>query len=194
MRLRADDIKETEATLTFGTVKESSLYLVFYKKVGAQFYSSKVSNFTVLTLQNLEPGTDYQATTKSQCGEIGATNSNVVNFKTEGTAYSGLDLGLKLTLDNCGSETSFELKKADGTVVKAGNPFQNGTNGQVVNEAFNLPNGSYELVVNDSYGDGICCDYGDDTFDLVDTSGNVIQAFDGNFGIEKKVSFVVENC
>jgi hypothetical protein len=70
---------------------------------------------------------------------------------------------LELKTDNYGSETSWVLKKSDGTLVSDGNGYSSNTN-------YNLPtcvdDGCYQFSIADSYGDGICCSYGQGSYTL----------------------------
>jgi lysyl endopeptidase len=45
--------------------------------------------------------------------------------------------------------------------------------------------------VNDSYGDGICCQYGQGHFEVVGPSGNVLASNNGNFSSSTTANFCV---
>ncbi|MBK8948575.1 MAG: T9SS type A sorting domain-containing protein [Flavobacteriales bacterium] len=65
-------------------------------------------------------------------------------------------LTLDITLDNNGSETTWEVRDQSGTtVIASGGPYQNGVGGTIVTETICLNQLCYRLVVNDAGGDGI---------------------------------------
>jgi V8-like Glu-specific endopeptidase len=84
---------------------------------------------------------------------------------------------LTLVLDNYASETSWTLKNASGATVASGGGYS--TNNSTVTETFCLPDGCYDFTINDSYGDGICCTYGNGSYDL--SSGGTSLASGGQF-------------
>lgn len=91
---------------------------------------------------------------------------------------------MTLTLDDYGTETSWKIKPSgDTTVLFSGGPYPKGLAGTTVRDTFCLPQGCYDLVVMDSYGDGMCCAYGQGSYSLTDEDGNVL-ANGGSFGFE----------
>ena len=65
-------------------------------------------------------------------------------------------LTLDITLDNNGSETTWEVRDQSGTtVIASGGPYPNGVGGTIVSETICLNQICYRLVVNDAGGDGI---------------------------------------
>ena len=84
---------------------------------------------------------------------------------------------LTLVLDNYASETSWSLTNASGQTVASGSGYT--ANGSTVTETFCLPDGCYDFTINDSYGDGICCAYGNGSYDL--SSGGTSLASGGQF-------------
>ncbi len=95
---------------------------------------------------------------------------------------------LNITLDNYPSETTWDLKDASGTVIASGGPYS--TQGGTVTQTFNLANGDYTFTIYDSYGDGICCGYGNGSYAL--TSGSVTIVQGGAFGSSESTNFCVD--
>jgi hypothetical protein len=97
-------------------------------------------------------------------------------------------LTLSLTFDNYPSETSWSLIK-DGSTVATGSGYstKNGT----ITENFDFGDGNYEFVINDQYGDGICCSYGNGSYTITDASGTVV-ASGGSFASTETKAFCVE--
>lgn len=81
------------------------------------------------------------------------------------------EVTLQIRLDNFGSETTWVLRTPAGEVLFRGGPYADRLAGQRIEESFCLPDGCYQLAVQDSYGDGLCCNYGDGSFRLIDGTG-----------------------
>ena len=78
-------------------------------------------------------------------------------------------------------------------IIAEGGPYQDGQNGTVIDETFCLEDGCYFFAIFDEYGDGICCDYGDGSYDLLDADGYAFASSDGVFGSAEFVDFCIEN-
>ena len=89
-------------------------------------------------------------------------------------------LTLEITLDNYGSETTWEFKSGS-TVLESGGPYPNNAEGSVYEEDICVPNGCYDLIIYDSEGDGLCCDYGQGFYRLINDMGEVL-AMGDEFG------------
>jgi hypothetical protein len=92
---------------------------------------------------------------------------------------------LTLILDNYPGETTWNIKNAAGTTLYSGGPYN--VPNSTVSVAVCLPNSCYSFNIFDSYGDGICCSYGQGSFNLVVSGNNV--ASGGQFTSSKTVSF-----
>jgi hypothetical protein len=97
-------------------------------------------------------------------------------------------LTLAITLDNYGSETTWNLKNANGDIVASGGPYADGVNGTVMTENLCVPSGCYSLSILDAYGDGLCCAYGNGKYELTDASGRML-ASGSQFGSEDVTDF-----
>jgi hypothetical protein len=97
---------------------------------------------------------------------------------TQNTVY------LTLTLDNYGPETSWKLKNSVDTVLFSGGPYPKGIAGTIIRDTFCLPNGCYKFAIMDSYGDGMCCNFGQGAYLLKDAAGNTL-ASGGSFASEQ---------
>lgn len=98
------------------------------------------------------------------------------------------EVNFSITLDNYPEETSWTLTNAAGSNIDAGGTYGNQPDGSTLSFDFCLPDGCYDLTVNDSYGDGICCSYGNGSFIIKDDNGNVLGS-GGNFGSATTSSF-----
>lgn len=86
---------------------------------------------------------------------------------------------LAITLDNMGSETTWELiDNGTNEVLFAGGPYADGMAGTVVTEEMCLNKSCYRLVVYDAAGNGIA----NGGYELSDANGRLIIDADGQFG------------
>ncbi|MEL0656257.1 endonuclease [Pseudoalteromonas issachenkonii] len=72
-------------------------------------------------------------------------------------------LTLTLNTDNYGSETSWAVNNNQGSAVANGSGYASNTQ---YDEQICLTDGIYTLVINDSYGDGMCCSTGSGSYAL----------------------------
>ena len=102
-------------------------------------------------------------------------------------------LVLDLVLDRYGNETTWQLRDGSNAVIGSGGPYQDfGTNGTYPQPpvSFNdLPDGTYNFTINDSYGDGICCAFGNGSYTLTHVGTGTVIASGGSFGSQESTSF-----
>jgi hypothetical protein len=98
---------------------------------------------------------------------VDENNVNNTQSSTFNVVLNGQAVVLDLTLDCYGSETSWELQNATGTIIYSGSGYPDDAAG-LVSETWCLDMGCYVYVIEDSYGDGI---YG---LPWCQTSGNVL--------------------
>ena len=133
------------------------------------------------------------------CTPCATCNDGIQNGGETGIDCGGPDCGpcntdnctevtLSITLDNYGSETTWQIKDANGSILLSGGPYGDNVNGTVVTATQCLPYGCYDFEINDAYGDGICCSYGNGSYNLKDASGNTL-ASGGNFGSTDATTF-----
>lgn len=114
-------------------------------------------------------------------GQFGSTETKQICVGSGGGGGSncnGTEVALNLDFDRYASETSWTVKNSAGQTLYSGNGYTNGDNN--ITETFCLPTGCYNFTINDSYGDGICCSYGNGSYSLV--AGNSTLASGGQFG------------
>ena len=126
------------------------------------------------------------ANPNGQPDENAANNAVSTNFVV---ASPGAEATLELTLDNYGSETTWQLTpQGGGAVIASGGPYQNGNQPMVVSE-WCLATGCYTFTIDDDWGDGICCEYGEGSLEILDGNGQVLAAHNGQFGSSASVDF-----
>jgi len=102
--------------------------------------------------------------------EIGNTIESSVEIKTDQWPY----------------ETTWEVFSLDNLeIVKAGGPYYSAN--QIYSEEFEICNGTHKFCIGDSWGDGMCCDYGNGFYKVM-VNGRVV-ASGGEFGFEECKEF-----
>ncbi|MCH2223134.1 MAG: S8 family serine peptidase [Crocinitomicaceae bacterium] len=101
------------------------------------------------------------------------------------------DLNLAILLDNYPEETSWEIRNDQNAIVANGGTYGAQADGSLLNIPLCLFDGCYTLTFNDTYGDGICCGYGNGNYSLVNSSTSVILAQGGSFGFSDVTSFCI---
>ncbi len=74
------------------------------------------------------------------------------------------EISITIVEDNYGSETSWELTDGTNTLLSGG-PYVDGNNGTSHTETVCVPHGTQlTFIIEDGYGDGICCAYGNGSY------------------------------
>ncbi len=107
-----------------------------------------------------------------------------------GGGCSENSVAISITLDNYPGETTWQITNASNTVVASGGPYS--TAGATVTASACLPDGCYTFTINDSYGDGICCSYGNGSYNVTVNGTSV--ASGGSFTTSESSSFCEPNC
>ncbi|WP_027395942.1 T9SS type A sorting domain-containing protein [Aquimarina latercula] len=119
-------------------------------------------------------------------------NSKVVDgFDPAGVVNPPGCKEVKLTIkfDNYPEETSWALRNSTGTIVESGGTYESQADGSTLVIDLCLDSGCYNLTMNDTYGDGMCCSYGSGSYSLTDSSG--ILASGASFGSSEVKNFCV---
>lgn len=122
------------------------------------------------------------------------TNNDDFTFNFDvAQAYTTTEVVFNLTTDDYASETSWQLLDSSNNIVSNG-PTTAYTNNTTYQETIVIPNlgECYSFVINDSYGDGICCGFGNGSYNLEDENGNVIIS-GGQFGSSESVVFTAQD-
>ena len=78
-------------------------------------------------------------------------------------------INLEFQADQYGGESTWEIYMVGSdSVYAAGGPYQSGSYNE---QLITLPAGEYNLVVNDEFGDGICCEFGEGWFGFENSCG-----------------------
>ena len=95
---------------------------------------------------------------------------------------------LIINADNFPQETSWILYDETGNELVASGALDFGDDVYIEDICVDY-NSCFTLTVNDEYGDGICCGYGQGDFLMVNSSGDTLLTNDGDFGSSAEESF-----
>ncbi len=96
---------------------------------------------------------------------------------------------VSITLDNYPEETSWDIRDASNNVIASGGTYGSQPDGSTVNIDVCAADGCYDFTIYDSYGDGICCAYGNGSYNV--NAGGVTVASGGAFGSSETTNFCV---
>ncbi len=106
-----------------------------------------------------------------------------------GNCASG-DVTLSITFDNYPQETSWTVTDSTGATVASESYSTANPDGSTVNETISgLANGSYTFTISDSFGDGICCGFGNGSYTLSSSAGTIVSG--GEFANSEATDFCV---
>ena len=90
--------------------------------------------------------------------------------------------------DEYGSETTWEITNSGGTVIASGGPYTDDNDQQLESTTVCLElDQCYDFTINDSYGDGICCEYCSGSYNV--HYNGVSQASGGEFTDSETTNF-----
>lgn len=123
----------------------------------------------------------------------GVADMNPADDKRHRTIIIGSgEIMIKLATDKHRSETTWYLADANGEIITSGGPYSVHDQ-HVQQQAVCLPDGCYSFFILDAYGDGICCDHGKGSYEILGSDGGTIVASDGQFGFYERQYFCVTN-
>jgi len=120
------------------------------------------------------------------------SNDNAVCYqfiKYEVFTTNQNELNLTINTDDFGNETTWEVTDESDIVIASGGPY---TNNSTNNETISVSNDQcYSFTIFDSFGDGICCGFGNGDYTL-ETDEQVEIVSGGEFGSSETTSFRIE--
>jgi len=150
-----------------------------------------VANVTCTAIPSFNGGNLVVTVTTS--GDALASNNGVsatINLATNAVSQY---VSVNITTDRYASETSWNIKNSTGTIVaQGGGSWTDLTaTGQTVQAPVLVtlsPTQCYTFEILDAYGDGICCNYGNGAYSVVDMAGTVLGS-GGSFGASEQKAF-----
>lgn len=102
------------------------------------------------------------------------------------------EVSIIVKTDYYGSETTWNIKDENGNVLISGGPYQDDSSNRFT-ENICLPDGCYTFNIHDTYGDGICCSYGNGFYKVTNSNGDVL-VNGGTFGYEESKNFCINDA
>jgi hypothetical protein len=117
-------------------------------------------------------------------------NKKYAAFETfESNMYNTSTVQISITTDGYGDETTWLLAKSNGEIVASGGPYDDD---ETYTQSISVDNNEcYEFTIFDDFGDGICCTYGQGSYALTTSNGQII-ANGGAFGAFEKTTFGID--
>ena len=160
---------------------------------GTAPYTYNWSNGTTgATANGLAPGT-YTVTVTDANGCTTTAIATVTDV-TPPSGCQGTEVNLTFAFDNWPEDISWSLLDANGAAVATGGNYTG--SGSSYSEDFCLPNGCYDFVLVDAYGDGLCTPYTGNvlgSYTLTNTTDGSVIATGCDFGAGETVNFCVDN-
>jgi hypothetical protein len=156
-----------------------------FTDAGEQVWTKAASQTTPVTGTFTVPSTASNGTTRMRVSmkynaiptacetfSYGEVEDYTVNLVTVTSTCTNVTL--TLVLDNYPEETSWTIKNSSGTTVASGGTYGTSPDGSTITATNCLAAGNYTFTINDTYGDGICCTYGNGSYVLKDASGTTL--------------------
>ena len=97
----------------------------------------------------------------------------VFEIPCDNSAPTCEDVNLQITFDNYPEDISWVINDSNGSAVASGGSYGSEPDGSTVNLSNCLSTGCYDFVLTDSYGDGLCCNYGNGSWSIANADGTV---------------------
>lgn len=191
--LAYSNVATTSATLSWSASTDNvgvTGYQVFRGTTNIGSVTGTSANITGLTANTAY---SFHVKATDAAGNVSGA-SNTVSFTTLADSSNpncvSNSLALTIVTDRYPRETSWSLKNSAGTTVasKSAGSYTS-SNRTYTQNITGLAAGDYTFTINDTYGDGMCCSYGNGSYTL--KSGTTTVASGGNFGSTQSTSFCV---
>ena len=198
-------------SVTDGAANASSTYSVSGTPAGAAVNVSNIADGALITISNFPQGplATYNVTVSDNTGQsgsvsfsvydcdnevLGCTDPGALNYNADATINDGsctypcVDVTVTVLTDNYPSETTWTITDASGATVMSGGPYA--TSGTTYTETACLEVGCLNLNFFDSFGDGICCAYGNGSYSV--SAGGTTLVTGGEFTSSITQNFCLE--
>jgi len=188
--ISASSITTTTADLSWSTSSDNVGVTGYDVYINGSLLGNTANTSAGIT--GLTPLTTYTASVRAKDAagnQSGAATTTFTTLSDGSTNCVDSDITITLNFDNYPEETSWTLTSG-GSTVASGGTYGSQADGSTLTINETLADGSYTFTLNDAYGDGICCGYGNGSY-LV-ASGSTVIASGGSFGASESTDFCVE--
>lgn len=193
---------ESQATFTF----QYHMYGTSIGTLTLEASTDNGSNWTSLWTKSGNQGNSWKSASVDLASYTGATVKLRFNGITS-TSWSGditfddvklttgtvnpscTDVNLSITFDRYPEDINWEITNSSNQVVASGGNYGSQADNSTLTLTECLVAGTYTFTINDTYGDGLCCQYGNGSYSL--TAGSTTLASGGSFGSSENTSFTV---
>ncbi len=130
----------------------------------------------------------FEVSTVSPNGVTDSDPTNDSKSNSFNVVLNGESIDLIIVTDNYGSETTWTIVDGDGNTVSSGGPYGNNT---TYSEIICLSEGCYDFTISDSYGDGICCEFGTGSYQIDNLVSGQNYVTGGEFGTSETTNFCI---
>jgi hypothetical protein len=183
--LAASGITQTSANLSWTASTDNVGVTGYEVRVNGTLNGTTAS--TTYALSGLVTGTTYAVSVTAKDAAGNSSSAASINVTTTSSCNT---VTLTLKLDDYPAETTWTIKNSSGTTVASGGPYTTAQKGLTITSSSCLPTACYTFTMNDSYGDGICCAYGNGSYTLKNAAGTTL-ASGGSFGSSMTHNFCV---
>lgn len=193
----ASSISPVVTLRNFGSNALTSATINYQVDGGTTFVYNWTGNLasnatTTVNLLSIAVGSGSHTFTAYTSNPNGNADGDPSNDQSQANFSSGTNgVTLTLTFDDYAAETSWEVRNSSGTVVASFGPYQASQSTTTVIENICLADGCYDFTINDAYGDGICCTYGNGSYTLREDATNTVLASGATFTSSETTNFCV---
>ncbi len=168
--LAASNITQTSATISWTASTDDRGVTGYEVRVNGTLNGT--STTTSYALSGLTASTTYAVSVIAKDAAGNASAAASINVTTTGSCTN---VTLTLLTDDYPTETSWNIKRnSTGATVASGGTYASTQKRVTITSTSCLVAACYTFTINDSYGDGICCAYGNGSYTLKDGSGTVL--------------------
>ena len=138
---------------------------------------NQTQTFTLDPIDLTEGSYVFNASLISVNGVIDQNTQNneaATSFDIGGNEYITQQITLELLTDDYAEETSWEFREIGGAILDSGSYNQSDDNTTFIETFGVVQDNCYEFEIFDSFGDGICCEFGEGFYTLTTDSADVI--------------------
>ena len=194
--INAGNITASSADIIWEASPDAIRYQLRYRLPGDS-WTRVNTNSPSTTLSGLFSDEIYEYKVRTRCDFGWTAYTAKKTFTTDadggggGTGNSN-SFTVEITLDDYGSETTWYIVNTSYDIIAEGGPYGDFRVGVVKRKDVELEDDCYTFVIEDYYGDGICCDYGHGSAKIVDSNNNTVAASDGRFGYYDEIEFCIQ--